>query len=137
MTALIYIKTGRKKTSRGITTGFLSVSACMPEYWRMGRDYLGTSCLRCNRNDFTALTFVKSTCCRTQQLALQCLIPSHHFNTNKKCPEKLGHFLFVADGEGFEPPEALRLQRFSRPSHSTALPPILNSFLSHSLSFDA
>ena len=38
----------------------------------------------------------------------------------------LGHFLFVADGEGFEPPEALRLQRFSRPSHSTALPPIRN-----------
>ena len=37
-------------------------------------------------------------------------------------------FLFVADGEGFEPPEALRLQRFSRPSHSTALPPILNFF---------
>ena len=34
----------------------------------------------------------------------------------------------MADGEGFEPPEALRLQRFSRPSHSTALPPILNFF---------
>ena len=34
--------------------------------------------------------------------------------------------MFMADGEGFEPPEALRLQRFSRPSHSTTLPPIRN-----------
>ena len=34
----------------------------------------------------------------------------------------------LADGEGFEPPEELPLQRFSRPSHSTALPPIRNCF---------
>lgn len=52
----------------------------------MVRDYLGTLCLRCNRNDFTALTFVKSTCCRTQATSLQGLIPDHHSNTNKKCP---------------------------------------------------
>ena len=42
--------------------------------------------LRGNRNDFTALTFVKSTCCRTQATSLQGLIPNHHSNTNKKCP---------------------------------------------------
>ena len=52
----------------------------------MVRDYLGTLCLRCNRNDFTALTFVKSTCCRTQATSLQNLIPNRHSNTNKKCP---------------------------------------------------
>ena len=33
-----------------------------------------------------------------------------------------------ADGEGFEPPVELPPQRFSRPSQSTALPPILNFF---------
>ena len=38
------------------------------------------------------------------------------------------HIRFLADGEGFEPPEELPLQRFSRPSHSTALPPIRNCF---------
>ena len=39
-----------------------------------------------------------------------------------------GHFPLVADGEGFEPPDELPRQRFSRPSHSTALPTILNFF---------
>ena len=34
----------------------------------------------------------------------------------------------MADGEGFEPPDGLPHQRFSRPSHSTALPTILNFF---------
>ncbi len=34
----------------------------------------------------------------------------------------------MADGEGFEPPVELPPQRFSRPSQSTALPPILNFF---------
>lgn len=33
--------------------------------------------------------------------------------------------ILVADGEGFEPPVELPPQRFSRPSHSTALPTIL------------
>ena len=37
-------------------------------------------------------------------------------------------FLLLADGEGFEPPVELPPQRFSRPPHSTALPPIRNSF---------
>ena len=32
----------------------------------------------------------------------------------------------MADGEGFEPPDELPRQRFSRPSHSTALPTIQN-----------
>ena len=36
--------------------------------------------------------------------------------------------IFVADGEGFEPPDELPRQRFSRPSHSTALPTIQNFF---------
>src|SRR6187200_492249 len=30
----------------------------------------------------------------------------------------------LAEGEGFEPPEGSRLQRFSRPPQSTALPPL-------------
>ena len=34
----------------------------------------------------------------------------------------------MADGEGFEPPVELPPQRFSRPPHSTALPPIRNYF---------
>ena len=46
------------------------------------------------------------------------------YTTKIKCPN--GHLIFVADGEGFEPPDELPRQRFSRPSHSTALPPILN-----------
>ena len=29
----------------------------------------------------------------------------------------------MAEGEGFEPPEPLLVQRFSRPPHSTTLPP--------------
>ena len=38
----------------------------------------------------------------------------------------LNLYLSLADGEGFEPPVELPPQRFSRPSQSTALPPILN-----------
>lgn len=30
----------------------------------------------------------------------------------------------VAEGEGFEPPEGVNPQRFSRPPQSTALPPL-------------
>ena len=44
-----------------------------------------------------------------------------------------GCSILLADGEGFEPPEALRLQRFSRPSHSTALPPIRNFLCPYSI----
>ena len=44
-----------------------------------------------------------------------------------KMPKK-GHLIFVADGEGFEPPVELPPQRFSRPPHSTALPTIRNCF---------
>ena len=40
----------------------------------------------------------------------------------------MGIYLFLADGEGFEPPVELPPQRFSRPPHSTALPPIRNYF---------
>ncbi len=46
------------------------------------------------------------------------------FDKNKKMPQ-MGHFTLLADGEGFEPPDELPRQRFSRPSHSTALPTIL------------
>ena len=38
----------------------------------------------------------------------------------------MGCFIFLADGEGFEPPDGLPHQRFSRPPHSTALPTIRN-----------
>lgn len=34
----------------------------------------------------------------------------------------------MAEGEGFEPPEAARLQWFSRPPHSTALPTLHRAF---------
>ena len=40
-----------------------------------------------------------------------------------------GCLIFVADGEGFEPPDGLPRQRFSSPPHSTALPTILNFLL--------
>ena len=43
-----------------------------------------------------------------------------------------GCLIFVADGEGFEPPDGLPRQRFSRPPHSTALPTILNFFFRRS-----
>lgn len=32
--------------------------------------------------------------------------------------------VLLAEGEGFEPPEGVNLQRFSRPPQSTALPPL-------------
>ncbi len=51
---------------------------------------------------------------------------SNHRNIKIKCPK--GHLIFMADGEGFEPPVELPPQRFSRPPHSTALPTILNCF---------
>ena len=92
----------------------------------MVRDCLGTLCLQRIRDDFTVLTFVKSTHCRTQATSLQCLIPSHNHDKNKT--PTLGCLILMADGEGFEPPDELPRQRFSRPSHSTALPTILNFF---------
>ena len=49
--------------------------------------------------------------------------PSQHKN---KMPIRA--FIFLADGEGFEPPVELPPQRFSRPPHSTALPTIRNCF---------
>jgi hypothetical protein len=42
-----------------------------------------------------------------------------------------GHHGSTAEGEGFEPSSRLRGQRFSRPSHSTALPPLLAATHSH------
>ena len=39
----------------------------------------------------------------------------------------------MAEGEGFEPPEPLPVQRFSRPPHSTTLP----SFQSVDFIFDS
>ena len=39
----------------------------------------------------------------------------------------------LAEGEGFEPPEALPPQRFSRPPQSTTLPSLLNLRIDPSL----
>ncbi len=39
----------------------------------------------------------------------------------------------MADREGFEPPEPLRAQRFSRPPQSTTLPPVRLSWIKHRL----
>ena len=47
----------------------------------------------------------------------------------QKLNAHFGRLIFVADGEGFEPPVELPPQRFSRPPHSTALPTILNFLL--------
>ena len=89
----------------------------------MGRDSLARHkmCrLWGNRDDLPTLSFGKSTCCRTRVL----IRPTDP--QNKHAPMGRGYFL--ADGEGFEPPVELPPQRFSRPSQSTALPPILNFF---------
>ena len=39
----------------------------------------------------------------------------------------------LAEEEGFEPPELLQAQRFSRPPHSTALPLLRGKVMSYSL----
>lgn len=48
-----------------------------------------------------------------------------HFFINKKNSLK-GVFLFMADGVRFELTNSVKSRRFSRPVHSTALPPIRN-----------
>lgn len=55
-------------------------------------------------------------------------IPAEHGDFWYKFRTILNLYLSLADGEGFEPPVELPPQRFSRPSQSTALPPILNFF---------
>ena len=67
--------------------------------WRMGRD--------CNSH---SLTFVgpfrlRYASSRTQQLSLQRLIPSHHFNTIKKCPA--GTFFYCGGWGGIRTPGSL------------------------------
>ena len=62
----------------------------------------------------------------------------HQYHRTEKSPDSgvketprgitTGCLIFLADGEGFEPPVELPPQRFSRPPHSTALPPIRNYF---------
>ena len=37
----------------------------------------------------------------------------------------------MAEGEGFEPPVCLHIQRFSRPPHSTALAPLRQVITAH------
>jgi hypothetical protein len=39
----------------------------------------------------------------------------------------------MAEGEGFEPPEGLRPQRFSRPPQSTTLPPLRINYSAYTL----
>ena len=97
----------------------------MPEYWRMVRDCNSHSL--CSRAPFTARTL-----CACSEPG-NCVAVSNPMpiTTKIKCP--FGHLIFVADGEGFEPPDGLPHQRFSRPPHSTALPTILN-FLAVGLS---
>ena len=76
--------------------------------------------LRGNRDDLTALHW--SNLLVVEQ-GFSSAPPIHKI---KNAP--LGRVYFLADGEGFEPPVELPPQRFSRPSQSTALPPILNFF---------
>ena len=105
------------KKSRG-TAGFLSVSAYMPEYWRMVRD--------CNSHE------LRSRAPFTARAVCACSEPGNFVAVSNPMPitTKMKHpsgcLIFVADGEGFEPPDGLPRQRFSRPPHSTALPTILN-----------
>ena len=92
--------------------------------WRMVRDFLGTLCLWGIRNDFAALCLQNLLIVEPNNFVIV-PNPKSPFQHKQKMPP-MGHFLFVADGEGFEPPDELPRQRFSRPSHSTALPTILN-----------
>ena len=111
-------KVGQKRTSRGVTTGCLILLADgegFPRTMLMHR-------LRGNRDDLTALHW--SNLLVVEQ-GFSSAPPIHKI---KNAP--LGRVYFMADGEGFEPPVELPPQRFSRPSHSTALPPILNFLLS-------
>ena len=64
---------------------------------RMVRDCLGTLCLRRIRNDFAALCLQNLLIVEPNNFVIA-PNPTHHFNTIKNAP--LGHFLFVADGEG-------------------------------------
>jgi hypothetical protein len=53
---------------------------------------------------------------------------------NKKALEKQAlKKINIAEREGFEPPDSLHRQRFSRPPHSTTLPPLqyVNNIISH------
>ena len=45
------------------------------------------------------------------------------------------YITIVADEEGFEPSEDLHRRRFSRPVHSTALPPILTFYNDKTLAY--
>ncbi len=75
--------------------------------------------LRGNRDDLTALHW--SNLLVVEQ-GFSSAPPIH------KIKRPVGRVYFMADGEGFEPPVELPPQRFSRPSQSTALPPILNFY---------
>ena len=75
--------------------------------------------LRGNRDDLTALHW--SNLLVVEQ-GFSSAPPIH------KIKRPVGRVYFMADGEGFEPPVELPPQRFSRPSQSTALPPIRNFF---------
>ena len=79
--------------------------------------------LRGNRDDLTALHW--SNLLVVEQ-GFSSAPPIHKINA------PLGRVYFLADGEGFEPPVELPPQRFSRPSQSTALPPIRNYFFRRS-----
>ena len=57
---------------------------------------------------------------------LRCSVGVLIHPSQKKIKHPFGCLIFMADGEGFEPPVELPPQRFSRPPHSTALPTILN-----------
>ena len=91
--------------------------------WRMVRDCLGINA--CGAFVTISLRFVCKIYSLSNPTGNQgCQVSNPMPYTIKiKCPK--GHLIFMADGEGFEPPDELPHQRFSRPSHSTALPTIL------------
>ena len=57
------------------------------------------------------------------------LLPEQGLEHAPPCPSKKERRFAaaLAEREGFEPPLPFRVKRFSRPPHSTALPPLLNS----------
>ncbi len=82
-------------------------------------------CLRRIRDDFAALCLQNLLIVEpNRQPRLPSVQPDAIYNKNKMVIND--HLIFMADGEGFEPPDELPRQRFSRPSHSTALPTIRN-----------
>ena len=106
---VLLINAGYKKSRRLLPAGFLAWGRACPPYGK-------------GKNSTPRFPLF---------LRLPCLSPGLNLK-NRKSPlsSRLCGLLrtlvnsSLAEGEGFEPPEGVNLQRFSRPPQSTALPPL-------------